>query len=220
MPGFAELLAYLAAIDAKGKSVATTMDRVASSVAEPVTDALALRRSDAATPVGSDVPAMIRILGQMRAVAEGAAEAERSIDSLTVRAEEASEEVVIKVSRTLGMILAGGEAAPGMGGTGLAGALEVIQHYNELLEIQKNARAGVEQFLVNQSVQQTADYFRRVFGQLGDIKKLSKELRDYLSATAKKDSVSGPTSGTLGSAKTASTSTTSIAVLRWTGGLR
>lgn len=232
MAGFGDLLAVLAAIDAKGKSVIATMDRVADAaiVAEPVTDALALRRSDAATPV--EAP-MIRLLGQMRAVSAGAAEAERTIESLSERADEVSSEVELKISKALAAILdpGSGEGVSGRWdnetGQFLGGAFsnerarDLVDRFNELLAIQSQKLDAFQQFYVNEALKMTAQQFRVEFGsKLGDIKSLSNQLREYLAATAKRDSVTGPTSGTLGSSRPAATTVTSIAVLRWTGGLR
>ena len=235
--GFAALLAYLAAIDARGKSATDTIERFGRATealpAEPVTDALALRRADAATPVGTEIPAMVRILGQMRALQEGAAEAERTIESLNVRADEVSTEVELKISKALAAILDPGSGEGVSGnfdpetGQFLGGAFsnerarDLVDRYGELKDLLDTKLDAFQQFYVNESLKLTAQQFRVEFGsKLGDIKGLAKQLRDYLSATARKDSATGPTSGTLGSGKPAGASATSIAVLRWTGGLR
>lgn len=239
MPGFAEMLEYLAAIDARGKAATETVNGLgratAALPAEPITDPLALRRADAATLVGAEPPAMVRMLLQMRAVSEGADEAVSKIESLSVRADEVSTDIELKISKALAAILdpGSGEGVSGnfdkKTGQFLGGAFsnerarDHVNRFIELQDIQNTQKLDAFQtYYLNESLKQTAAQFRAEFGsKLGDIKSLSKQLRDYLAATARKDSATGPTSGTLGRAKPAtSTGTSSLAVLRWTGGLR
>ena len=236
MAGFGDLLAVLGAIDAKGKSVIKTMDRVADRTleAEPVTDALTLRRANAATPVAAETPALVRILGQMKAVIQSATEAQEVVTALNESAGEITEGVKLKISKQLAAILdpGNGEGISGnfdkTTGQFLGGAFsnerarDLVDRFGELLDLQATKLDAFQQFYVQESLKLTAQQFRVEFGsKLGDIKSLLKQLREYQAATAKKDANTGPTSGTLGKSKaTASASTSSIAVLRLTGGLR
>lgn len=232
--GFAGLLSYVAALNKEAEKTPAIIGRISDvAEAEPVTDALSLRRADAATPVGAEVPAIVRILGQMRAVSQATAEAQQNIEALSARADEISEEVPLKISKALSAILdpGNGEGVSGKWdkdtGKFLGGAFsnerarDLVDRFNELLEIQSTKLDAFQTFYVNESLKLTAQQFRTEFGsKLGDIKGLAKMLRDYLAATARKDSQLGPTSGTLGRAKPAtSTATVSLAVLRWRGGL-
>jgi hypothetical protein len=233
--GFAALLSYVAALNADLERTPALLDRISGEpiVAAPVTDALATRRANAAAPVSAEAPAMVRILGQMRAIQAGAADAEEAIESLSTRTEEASDEVVLKISKALAAILdpGKGEGVSGNfdkdtgqflgGGLSYERARDYVNLYIELQELKKQKLTAFEEYYVNDSITKTMQQFAREFGtKLGDLKSLAKQLSAYLSATTKKDAATGPTSGTLGRPKPTSGTTTSIAVLRLTGGLR
>lgn len=85
---------------------------------------------------------------------------------------------------------------------------------------QTNAFARAEDIRGSQG---RADYFERVFGQLGDLKRLADELREYMrlsESRATRGDATGTTSGAIGTAKPRARKQTSIAILRWGGELR
>ncbi len=186
-------------------------------------------------PTTSAVERFAFQMGRMRTeVAEVAAEAERTLLSLSSRADEVGEEVKIKISKALSAILdpGTGEGVSGKwdkdsgqfqgGAFSLERARNLVDRYNELLEIQDTKLNAFQQFYVNESVKLTARQFATEFGsKLGDIRSLAKQLREYMTATATTErGTLGSTSGTLSKRPAAQQTSTSLAVLRWSGGLR
>lgn len=179
-----------------------------------------------------------RIALQMRTmtseVTSHAAEVERTLETLSTRADEVSAEVQVKISKALAAILDPGSGTGVSGswdkttGQFLGGALsferarEMVDLYNQLKDLQATKLNAFQQFYVNDSLQKTAQQFTKEFGsKLGDIRALAKQLREYLAATAAADRRElGPTSGTLATRRVAQAPATSLAVLRWSGGLR
>lgn len=187
------------------------------------------RGGGADSPASSPVHRVSFQMGRMtEKVKEEAEEAERVLDEL----DEKSEEVHVKISKRLAAILdpGNGEGVSGRWDPDtkqfLGGALsnerarDLVDRYIELREMQKGKLTAFEQFYVNESINKTAQQFRVEFAKLGDIKSLAKLLRDYMAIMAKNEKPLGPTSGVLGRETRRSQPSTSLAVARWSGGLR
>lgn len=174
--------------------------------------------SSAEGPAATPVDRVAFQMGRMRAEVEAST--------------KVTEEVRVKVSKALAAILDPGSGESISGnfdketGQFLGGALsfkrarEFVDRYNELIELQTTKLNAFEQYYVNSSIQQTSRQFAKEFGQLGDIKSLAKQLRDYLAATSRDNRATGPTSGTLGRDRVSAPPQSSLAVLRWAGRLR
>lgn len=193
-------------------------------------------RGDGTTPTAATASPVERVLFQMRtmsaAVNESTAEAERTLTALSTRAEEVTAEVQVKVSKSLAAILDPGSGAGVSGnfsksGQFLGGGLSyerargLVDLYTQLQDIDATKLNAFQQFFVSESLQKTAQQFSREFGsKLGDIRSLAKQLREYMAATAKNDRATGPTSGTLTRPSAPVPTSSSLAMLRWSGDLR